>query len=176
MSKNLINKLDTALNNGTLFEIVDNSLAVVQVMDKLGFSNKGQYIVITKQYLLDNDIDISHFTPNGRPLVPKISKKCLCCGKEFKTMPKKEKEQVVCSRACSNTYFRSGENHGNWLGGVNYRKLAFDAYGKICSVCEYDNEHALEVHHIDKNRDNNDISNLKVLCANCHTLTHKGKL
>ena len=57
--------------------------------------------------------------------------------------------------------------------GLNYRKTAFDAYGKICSNCKYDNELALEVHHIDKDRTNNTVNNLRVLCANCHTIIHK---
>ena len=31
----------------------------------------------------------------------------------------------------------------------------------------------LAIHHIDKNRDNNDLSNLKILCAWCHSLMHR---
>lgn len=30
----------------------------------------------------------------------------------------------------------------------------------------------LEVHHEDGNRTNNEVSNLKLLCCNCHALTH----
>jgi 5-methylcytosine-specific restriction endonuclease McrA len=29
----------------------------------------------------------------------------------------------------------------------------------------------LELHHIDGNRNNNQLSNLQLLCANCHALT-----
>lgn len=176
MSKNLNKKLVEATESGVLFEYVDNSLAVVQVLDKLGFSNKGQYVAIVRAFLLENDIDISHFTANGKPKVARVVKTCPCCFKEFTTQPRDTREQVVCSRACSNTYFRSGENNGNWLGGVNYRKKAFDFYGTDCCKCGYNNIDALEVHHKDKNRENNDLSNLEVLCANCHTLTHKNKI
>lgn len=175
MSKNLINKLFDSLDSGQLLEIVDNSLATRQVLDKLGYSSKGQYVQIVHQFLLDNEIDISHFTSNGKPKVSRLIKTCPCCFKEFQTSAG-IKEKTVCSLACSNTYFRSGENNGNWLGGISYRKKALDFYGAICSICGFNNEHALEVHHIDKNRSNNDISNLKVLCANCHALTHKDKL
>lgn len=40
-------------------------------------------------------------------------------------------------------------------------------------LCGY-KEHVgvLEVHHIDKNTQNNILSNLMVLCANCHKMTH----
>lgn len=174
MSKNLINKLNEGIDSGSLFQYVDDSLAVSQVLNKLGFSNKGQYVKIVREFLLENDIDISHFTPNGTPKARKITKTCPCCFNEFTTEPRAVKEKIVCSLACSNTYFRSGKDHGNWLGGTSsYRKKALYFYGSTCCKCGYSNEGALEVHHKDKNRENNDISNLEVLCANCHRLLHK---
>ncbi|WP_218813445.1 HNH endonuclease [Rickettsiella endosymbiont of Dermanyssus gallinae] len=42
-----------------------------------------------------------------------------------------------------------------------------------CNRCAYNIEpRTLGVHHKDKNRNNNDISNLEVLCPNCHSLEH----
>lgn len=43
----------------------------------------------------------------------------------------------------------------------------------FCNRCGYD-EHPriLGVHHIDRNKKNNDLSNLEVLCPNCHSLEH----
>jgi hypothetical protein len=43
-----------------------------------------------------------------------------------------------------------------------------------CSRCGFIPEHRtqLEVHHVDLNHDNNDVSNLSTLCANCHRLIH----
>jgi hypothetical protein len=58
----------------------------------------------------------------------------------------------------------------------NYRDVAFREYPKICCTCGNKNEKVLEVHHIDKDRVNNNIDNLIVLCANCHTLLHKEEL
>jgi len=57
-----------------------------------------------------------------------------------------------------------------------YRELAFGIYGKKCSVCGFSEEECLEVHHIDKNRYNNSIENLVILCLNCHRLVHRGKI
>jgi len=166
MSKNLINKLYSTIESGELFKFVDDSLAVSQVLDKLGFSNKGQYVQIVRQFLLDNDIDLSHFTPNGRPLVPKITKVCPVCSSEFRTEPRNGGEQVTCSRGCSNTYFRTKD------GAYSYRDRALKQYGAVCNGCGFTNLLALEVHHKDKNRDNNSIENLVVLCANCHRIAH----
>jgi 5-methylcytosine-specific restriction endonuclease McrA len=174
MSKNLINKLQESLDSGQLLEIVDKSLAFKQVQIALGYSDKGQYTSIVKRFLLDNDIDVSHFTPNGRPAGTFVIKQCLCCGKDFKTENRASNEQVTCSRACSNTYFRSGKNNGNFVDGAsNYRVKAFKHYSPICVRCGFSNILALEVHHKDKNRQNNDLENLEILCANCHTIEHK---
>lgn len=166
MSKNLVNKLFSTLESGELFKLVDDSLATAQVLDKLGFSNKGQYVQIVRQFLLDNEISIEHFTPNGRPLVPKVTKICPVCSSSFKTEPRLDKEQITCSRSCSNTYFRTKE------GASTYRARALKHYGEKCNLCGFTNLLALEVHHKDKNRDNNSLDNLVVLCANCHRITH----
>ncbi len=166
MSKNLINKLFNTLDSGYLFLYVDESLAVSQVLYKLGFSDKGQYVQIVRQFLQDNDIDTSHFTPNGRPLISKIQKVCPVCSSKFKTQPRKENEQITCSRACSNTHFRTKDGSGS------YRERALKHYGYSCQKCGFSNLLALEVHHRDKDRNNNSINNLAVLCANCHRIEH----
>jgi 5-methylcytosine-specific restriction endonuclease McrA len=43
-----------------------------------------------------------------------------------------------------------------------------------CERCGY-SEHPeiLGVHHKDRNRHNNDLSNLEVLCPTCHSLEHR---
>lgn len=42
-----------------------------------------------------------------------------------------------------------------------------------CNRCGYnENPKILGIHHKDRNRHNNDIQNLEVLCPNCHSLEH----
>ncbi|HEY3760137.1 MAG TPA: HNH endonuclease [Verrucomicrobiae bacterium] len=53
---------------------------------------------------------------------------------------------------------------------VNYRKLAFANYAPVCAHCGYGIKDVLEVAHIDCNRENNAISNLVILCPNCHKM------
>jgi len=53
---------------------------------------------------------------------------------------------------------------------VNYRKLAFEHYPKLCAHCGFGIADVLEVAHIDCNRANNAVSNLVILCPNCHKM------
>lgn len=52
---------------------------------------------------------------------------------------------------------------------LNYRLNAFRNYKHECAVCGYnEDEILLEVHHIDSDREHNELSNLIILCPNCH--------
>jgi hypothetical protein len=57
---------------------------------------------------------------------------------------------------------------------VNYRKLAFAHYGQlgqiVCAHCGFGILDVLEVAHLDGDRSNNDVSNLAILCPNCHKM------
>jgi hypothetical protein len=53
---------------------------------------------------------------------------------------------------------------------VNYRKLAFDHYDPLCAHCGFGIPAVLEVAHLDGNRGNNELSNLAILCPNCHKM------
>lgn len=68
----------------------------------------------------------------------------------------------------------SGSNNPKWKGGVSFsyfkqKVLARD--GRICQICGYkEHPEIIEVHHIDGNHGNNDISNGIALCPNCHRI------
>jgi 5-methylcytosine-specific restriction endonuclease McrA len=57
----------------------------------------------------------------------------------------------------------------------NYKTRAYSFHGKACIRCGFNNPLALEIHHIDRNRHNNDLENLEVLCSNCHSIEHRKK-
>jgi len=112
-----------------------------------------------------------HHCPNcyeNKILTPIIKLKCDYCGKYF-TRRKSNIEETdyhYCSRKCGNI-------HKNILRVKDvikdYRYTAFQVYEHKCACCGYEeDERILEVHHIDSDRNNNNIENLIILCPNCH--------
>lgn len=57
--------------------------------------------------------------------------------------------------------------------GTDYRNVAFRNLPHKCNMCEY-NKHPslLVVHHIDRDRANNRLENLEILCPTCHAEIH----
>ena len=100
---------------------------------------------------------------------------CAYCGKEIYRKPSDIKKNMsgkfYCSRTCGNlakNQFR--EESGEWLNShSSYRKRAFQAYPHECLVCGWnEDERILEVHHIDEDRNHNEVENLCILCPICH--------
>jgi len=52
-----------------------------------------------------------------------------------------------------------------------YRRIAFTAYPAHCDCCH--STDALHVHHRNKDRSNNSVENLQILCPPCHVKAHK---
>jgi len=101
-----------------------------------------------------------------------ITVKCKHCNKRIKRTPSqiKKSKQFFCSHKCA-AYITKNSKYID--GNSIYRKLAFNNYKHKCNNCAYNIIEALQVHHIDNNRQNNELNNLIILCANCHILTHK---
>jgi len=63
--------------------------------------------------------------------------------------------------------------YGNGL--YVYRKLALNNLPHKCNRCEYNRFiQTLVAHHIDHDRSNNQLSNMEILCRNCHWEHHLG--
>lgn len=90
---------------------------------------------------------------------------------------------LFCSRECKDLAQRLDgleelhlPHYGTGSGISHYRVIAFRVHPKICVRCGWDKHPAgIVVHHIDRNRNNNVIENLEVLCANCHAIEHHGE-
>lgn len=102
---------------------------------------------------------------------------CSCTFTRPKSKLKNSKSGLYfCSREhkdLAQSYIKAIQpsHYGN--GEYNYRNKALRELNNACARCGYSNVLALEVHHKDRDRSNNHISNLEILCANCHTLEHK---
>lgn len=95
--------------------------------------------------------------------------KCKCCQQKFRGAA--SQKRVFCSRSCvsKNKFTRFNPKFpDSALIAMRRRGLV-----KKCSRCGYrKNPNILGVHHKDRNRRNNRIENLEVLCANCHSVEH----
>jgi hypothetical protein len=133
-------------------------------LNKRGFNKVDGYIETLK-------VDTSHFDKgvSKRIRYEQIEKCCPVCGEKFMTQKNHQREKITCSRSCSNTFFRSGRNNGNWSGN-SYRTACFMVHEKKCIVCG--EEKIVSVHHYDENRDNNDPYNLVPLCPTHHQYVH----
>lgn len=109
----------------------------------------------------------------------KETRKCEFCGKEFDVVPSDPKR--FCSNKCAGAY-RRGLERKPTKGKSGYKYVWF-ADGSGMPEHRYIMENALgrklepteHVHHIDGNRENNDISNLMVLTKSEHSRLHRNK-
>lgn len=99
-----------------------------------------------------------YFKTKSKILVVKI---CETCKKSFKIENWKETTRNFCSKNC--LYNRESI--------VKYRNTAFKQLPNKCAIC-INQRGRLEVHHIDFDRSNNDISNLSIICHACHLRIH----
>ena len=100
-------------------------------------------------------------------------KPCIICGTPILAGLNKK----TCSRSCANK-LRSGTHYhcGSLKDKVkNYQSLKIRLIalrGKVCERCGYNKFEILQVHHRDKNHNNNDLDNLELVCPNCHYEEH----
>lgn len=122
-----------------------------------------------------------------------IARICEYCGKEFTLNPRmginwadKTRRGRFCGVNCKiesqkgkrvsvGTEFKKTKtkqdqkNHPRYLNGIwsyqRWRKAS-------CENCE--SRENLHVHHLDRNRENNELSNLRTLCKDCHWEYHRG--
>lgn len=99
---------------------------------------------------------------------------CMVCGKMILASLHKK----TCSRSCANAHrtgikYKLGQPLKDKVKAQRSLKLRLlDARGKKCERCEYDKYEILQIHHKDRNRNNNDLSNLQLICPNCHYEEH----
>lgn len=125
-------------------EIVKNSYSNREVARKLGYAvDGGGTMASLKKMYLELDLDTSHFKGQGW-----------------------NKENYNYDVFTNGTKKKNGKSTANAIINLRGRKC------ECCGLTEWLQQPInLEVHHKDGNRSNNDLSNLQLLCPNCHSYT-----
>ena len=97
-----------------------------------------------------------------------VSYTCQHCSSAFLGSPSHKRK--YCSRACVN---KAAKEVWRPDFATVRKNMAKRDMLTACVRCGYNAApHILGVHHKDRNRRNNELSNLEVLCPNCHSLEH----
>lgn len=154
-------------------ELVRGSVSKSEICRKLGIAANGSGLKKISDLAIQYNVDISHFSQqaaidkhNRKYTV--ISKMCPVCGEEFATRENHRREQVTCSRRCSNVFFKDRRSKVESL--KNHRTICFRFWKKECMLCGFDK--VVVVHHMDYNSKNNHKDNLVPLCPNHHETLH----
>lgn len=68
------------------------------------------------------------------------------------------------------------KHYGTGTGAGWYREFAISNKGSVCERCGWDKHIAgIVVHHKDRDRENQSLDNLEVICACCHAIEHWAK-
>lgn len=101
-------------------------------------------------------------------------KPCVICGIPLLA----SKHSRTCSRACSNKYragikYKIGRPIKDKVRNQRALKIRLiNQRGTKCERCNYRKVEILHVHHKDRNRNNNELENLELICPNCHAEEH----
>lgn len=93
---------------------------------------------------------------------------CAHCNKIFHDAPSRKRK--YCSKTCVNKAEKQ-----TWKPNYTTIRKQMLRRGMLvkCERCGYNaNPAILGVHHKDRNRNNNELENLEVLCPNCHSEEH----
>lgn len=101
-------------------------------------------------------------------------KPCIICGKPILASANKK----TCSKKCSNINrtgikYKQGDTRKDKVTTYKNQKIRLmKERGRVCERCGYNRFEILQVHHKDRNRLNNDLANLELICPNCHFEEH----
>jgi hypothetical protein len=139
-----------------LSKICAESYSYRQCLDKMGIVPAGGNYTCLKKHIELHNIDISHFTLQGW-----------------------NKGQKLGPKRSINDYLSNKQTIQSWK--LKRRLLNDKIFEHKCYNCLQktwlNKLIPLELHHIDGDNKNNNLSNLTLLCPNCHALTdnYRGK-
>lgn len=98
---------------------------------------------------------------------------CVICGKLILS----GSHRKTCSRSCANKHrvgiqYKINRPRDKIISQRALKIRLLKNRGRICERCDYDKYEILQVHHKDRDRNNNNIDNLELICPNCHFEEH----
>ena len=98
---------------------------------------------------------------------------CLVCGISILAGLNKK----TCSRACANKHrvgiqYKINSPRSKVVSGRAIKVRLLSARQGVCERCGYNKPEILHTHHKDRNRSNNSMENLELICPNCHYEEH----
>lgn len=145
-------------NNEQLIEAVTNSYSIAGVIKALELVPAGGNYATVNNKIKELDLDISHFTGKGWNV-----------GLQFKPKEAKPLSEILVENS----------NYQSFKLAKRLLKEKIKEYNcERCKRTEWEGVPIpLELHHINGTRTDNRISNLQLLCPNCHALTdnYRGK-
>lgn len=98
---------------------------------------------------------------------------CIICGKMILSSLNKK----TCSRACANTHragigYKNGSPKDKVKSQRALKLRLMEIKGRVCERCGYSKVEILQVHHKNRNRKDNQMGNLEIICPNCHFEEH----
>lgn len=144
--------MKTKYDKNLLQSIVLECSSISQVLEKLKLKPSGGNHSHISKLIKHYEINTSHFKGQawnkGKTLVPKNDINDYLSNNKFITSDRLKKRLI---------------NEG-----------FFDPKCQNCNLNEWMGQQIpLELHHKDENHSNNNLSNLELLCPNCHSLIHK---
>lgn len=166
----VVNNRFDKIYDDEFIKIFNRSISKSDIINNLHLPNNGTSQRFVNDKIKELNLDINIIQENNFKKYH-IRKVCPVCGKEFFVpTTSKASKQKCCSYACSNTYFRSGKDNGNYDKATHYSTICFRYHPHKCCVCGEEN--IVAVHHYDGNHYNNDIANLVPLCPTHHNYWH----
>ena len=146
-----------------LEELCKESYSYAEVLKKAGRKQGGGAQATLKQKINEFNIDVSHFTGQKWTLKPSWEPQTGL--REKYSLEDIFKKNSFISQKVLRGYI---ERHN---------LLEYRCQNCGCDGSWMNGEIALELHHIDGDTTNNELSNLQYLCPNCHALTknYRGK-
>ena len=139
-----------------LQELCQNSYSYAEVLNKAGRKQGGGAQQTLKKKIAEYEIDISHFT-----------------GQKWHESPNQKPQQGIEKYNLEEIFVKNSPVTQKVLRGYveRHKVLEYKCVNCGCDGHWQNGIISLELDHIDGDNTNNELTNLRYLCPNCHALT-----